>query len=47
MIHCSCGWAWEFEEDPTPHCPYCGKVGVAGPGTPPEAKEAVEEANRK
>jgi len=44
MMHCECGRAWEWEDDPTPSCPFCGKVGAAGPGTPEEAKDALREA---
>lgn len=44
MMHCECGWAWEWDDDSTPYCPFCGKLGAAGPGTPEEARRAVEEA---
>jgi len=44
MLHCECGWAWEWDDDPTPHCPFCGRIGAAGPGAPEEAKDAVAEA---
>lgn len=47
MLHCECSWAWECEDDPTPYCPFCGKVGAAGPGAPPEAQEAITEVRAK
>lgn len=47
MMHCECGWAWEWDDDPTPYCPFCGKIGAAGPGAPQEAKEAIVEANEE
>lgn len=47
MLHCECGWAWEWEDDLTPYCPFCERLGVAGPGAPEEAKERVAEAGER
>jgi hypothetical protein len=44
MMHCECGWAWEWDDDPTPYCPFCGKIGAAGPGVPQEAEEKIRQA---
>jgi len=44
MLHCECGWAWEWDDNPTPYCPFCGKVGTAGPSAPQEAIDALAEA---
>jgi hypothetical protein len=46
MLGCECGWVWEWEDDNTPYCPFCSKVGNAGPNAPQEAKEAIKEADR-
>lgn len=46
MMFCDeCHWMWEWSDDPTPHCPYCGKVGGTGPNAPPEAEVAVAQAS--
>lgn len=44
MLYCECGWAWEWEDDQTPYCPFCGKVGAAGPSAQQEAVEAIADA---
>ena len=43
MLHCECGWAFSYAEDGI-HCPFCGRVGVAGPDAPEEAKQKIAQA---
>lgn len=45
MMHCECGWVWSWENDPTPHCPFCESVGTATDESPPEAHAAVSQAS--
>lgn len=33
---------WEWSDDPTPWCPFCGNLGSYGPNAPEEAKQAIE-----
>lgn len=45
MLCPDCDWMWEWEENPTPYCPFCGSVGSIDNNAPPEAEAAVQQAS--